>query len=150
MDEGGAEFLRAFLAQRDVACPGCAYNLRDLQGQRCPECGNELTLAVGLAEPKQAAGIAGLVGLTAGAGMSGLLLAYIVIRATVFHDAFSGASKFILLTFIGFAVESVAVWIWLRNWSRLRRLENRPRWVFALACWALTLANLLVFALNIS
>src|SRR4051812_47683066 len=105
MDEGGAEFLQAFLAQRDVACPGCAYNLRDLQGQRCPECGNELTLAIGLAEPKQAAAIAGLVGLAAGAGMSGLLLVYMLIRATVFHDPFFGASRFILLNFIGLAVE---------------------------------------------
>jgi hypothetical protein len=31
--------LRAFLADRDVACPGCGYNLRGLTTGECPECG---------------------------------------------------------------------------------------------------------------
>ena len=66
--ETPAEGLRAFLAGRDVECPGCGYNLRDLGGSRCPECGDELVLRVGLAEPRQGALIAGLIGLAAGAG----------------------------------------------------------------------------------
>lgn len=35
-----------FLAGRDVACPACGYNLRDLTSAVCPECGERLGLHV--------------------------------------------------------------------------------------------------------
>lgn len=38
--------LRTFLADRDVPCPGCEYNLRGLAESVCPECGIELDLEV--------------------------------------------------------------------------------------------------------
>ncbi len=41
--------LSAFLADRDAACPVCRYNLRAVQGDRCPECGTHLQLQVGQA-----------------------------------------------------------------------------------------------------
>ena len=37
----------AFLAGRSVPCPGCAYDLRDLQSAKCPECGEPLVLKIG-------------------------------------------------------------------------------------------------------
>ena len=42
LDEAGhgdARRIRAHLAERDVLCPGCRYNLRGAQGSSCPECG---------------------------------------------------------------------------------------------------------------
>jgi hypothetical protein len=36
--------LARFLAERDVACPGCSYNLRGLNAARCPECGLALSV----------------------------------------------------------------------------------------------------------
>lgn len=36
--------LRAFLADRDVPCPHCGYNLRGLQAGVCPECKHDLQL----------------------------------------------------------------------------------------------------------
>jgi hypothetical protein len=42
-----AAILREFLRDADVPCPLCAYNLRNLQSDRCPECGAELELRVG-------------------------------------------------------------------------------------------------------
>lgn len=47
MTEPDREVLRAYLAQRDVACPGCGYNLRGAQDTVCPECGGRIELAVG-------------------------------------------------------------------------------------------------------
>jgi hypothetical protein len=44
--------LKAFLAERDVACPGCGYSLRGLSQSACPECNHELELGVRLVEPK--------------------------------------------------------------------------------------------------
>ncbi|MEO1535250.1 MAG: hypothetical protein AAFS11_06800 [Planctomycetota bacterium] len=39
-----ADQLRAYLADRDVPCPGCKYNLRDATTADCPECGEQLYL----------------------------------------------------------------------------------------------------------
>lgn len=38
--------LSAYLADRDVPCPGCGYNLRDGSGPVCPECGKGLRLSL--------------------------------------------------------------------------------------------------------
>lgn len=35
--------IRAFIADRDLGCPMCRYNLRNGAGDRCPECGLELS-----------------------------------------------------------------------------------------------------------
>lgn len=37
---------RAFLSERDVACPKCGYNLRGGAGDECPECGLKIVLEV--------------------------------------------------------------------------------------------------------
>lgn len=39
---GDARRIRAFLAERDVQCLGCNYNLRGVTARVCPECGREL------------------------------------------------------------------------------------------------------------
>jgi hypothetical protein len=43
--------LLAYVRERDVPCPLCGYNLRDLTGPRCPECRHDLVLAVGVTRP---------------------------------------------------------------------------------------------------
>ncbi len=43
--------LSMFLHRRDVPCPLCGYNLRDLTQQQCPECRHELRLTVGVTKP---------------------------------------------------------------------------------------------------
>ena len=144
-----AEFLTTFLAGRNAACPGCGYNLRDLQGTRCPECGDILVLRVGLVEPKQAAPIAGLICLAAGAGLNGLLLLYIAIQAAIVRANFYGIERFLVINSIGFIVQAGAMGLWLRKWRSIRRLPVGRRWAWVSACWALTLANLIVFALNV-
>ena len=40
--------LLDFLRERDVACPLCGYNLRDLTCGQCPECRHPLALTVGI------------------------------------------------------------------------------------------------------
>lgn len=46
------DLLLAFLRERDVPCPACGYNLRNLTRPQCPECRKELVLAVGLRKPR--------------------------------------------------------------------------------------------------
>jgi hypothetical protein len=38
------ERLTRYLADRDQPCPRCSYNLRGINGERCPECGEALEL----------------------------------------------------------------------------------------------------------
>ncbi len=142
--------LSTYLAGRDVACPQCGYNLRDGVGNRCPECGDELALRLWLAEPRQAPLIAGLIGLSAGAGMSGLLLLYVAIRVVL--DRYSNPNFYIgfaVVTGAGFIVEGLATWIWLRQWRRIRRAGRGVRAGLVVACWALTVVNLVVFSVAI-
>lgn len=42
----------AFLTNRSAPCPRCAYDLRDIQTAKCPECGEALILKVGSARPR--------------------------------------------------------------------------------------------------
>lgn len=45
MGERPEKGLVGFLADRDVACPACGYNLRGLEDAVCPECSRVLRLA---------------------------------------------------------------------------------------------------------
>jgi hypothetical protein len=73
-----AEALIGFLRERDVFCPLCRYNLRGLTVPRCPECGRDLQLSVGVTEPFLRAWITLAVAACSGAGI-GILFAWLVI-----------------------------------------------------------------------
>jgi hypothetical protein len=149
-DAGDTDLLRTFLADRDVSCPQCGYNLRDLRGRRCPECGEDLVLRVNVAEPRQAALITGLVGLSAGAGFSGLLLLYLFIltlRDRSWSDP--NLAKFVGITAGGLVVEGIALVVWLWYWRRIRRASRGVRIALAVGCWVSALLNLLVFTFTI-
>ena len=141
--------LTAYLAGRDEPCPACGYNLRDLTGGRCPECGDAVALRLGLAEPRLGTLVAGLIGLSAGAGLSGLLVVYLFI-VSVFRDRMGSMEvSFLVVTLVPFLIEGSAVVVWVRQWPRVRRASRGVRWALVAACWALTLANLLVFSFTI-
>ena len=74
------EILHSFLRDRDVPCPLCGYNLRNLTGGRCPECGNDLVLRVGVTEPRLGAFLVLLVACCTGFGGS-LLFSLIALSA---------------------------------------------------------------------
>ena len=46
---GADELLLEFLREHESPCPVCGYNLKALTRPVCPECGQELVLAVGAA-----------------------------------------------------------------------------------------------------
>jgi DNA-directed RNA polymerase subunit RPC12/RpoP len=145
-DESG-ELLRQFLAERNVFCPQCEYNLRDLTGERCPECGEKIVLRVNLAEVKQKLLIAGLVGLAAGAGLNGLLLIYFLIRTMI--DGSRGDGRFLAIDSIEFLIVGTALTIWLFCWRRIRRAKVGVRFGLAMACWGLALADIVLFSVMI-
>ena len=138
--------LLLFVRGRDVLCPGCAYNLRDLTSDRCPECGQELELSLRLAEPRQGPLIAGLVGLAAGAGLSGLLIVYGFIVDVLMGQVNAGAGRFYAINAVGLFGHGVVLLLWVRNWGRIRRASPALRRTMVFVCWAMPLAFVIVLA----
>lgn len=144
-----AATLREYLADRDVPCPSCSYNLRGLATPACPECNQTLVLAVRLAEPKLAAWIAGLIALCCGAGFSGLLFVYATLRS--FLDGFiTGSGEFFAVTLGPLALFLPLLVAWVRGRRRVQRWSPAAKVAVAAGLWLLTLVNLLVFTFSIS
>lgn len=155
MNDGTAnqtELLRMFLAQGDVPCPSCGYNLRGLAVPHCPECNQELTLRVNLAEPRLGPFIGALSGLLAGAGASAvclLLVAYFTVRwglpsrreffpvvvLPTLALTMSGSLALLLSAVRG------------RRW--FRSLAPGSRRLLIAGCWLLTVAYVLCFAITV-
>lgn len=146
-DAAAGEFLREFLADRDIECPGCSYNLRGLTGRTCPECGQGLVVTLRLREPRQGSLIAGLVGLSMGAGLGGLLMIYAGI--TYFTRPYGGAipMSFWLVNIIGFAVHAAELGLWIRSWNTIRLLSPLVRGLLVIGCWAMPLAFIVIFSI---
>ena len=140
-----AKLLIQFVAGRDMPCPRCDYNLRDLITDRCPECGDQLMLKVNRVEPRQGPLIAGLVGLSAGAGMGGMMLIFAVVM--ILHQGRIDRSdwSFIEVNSGGFVIEGVAVLLWLGRWKRLGQKPLYQQKRLALGCWLLTAVYLVAF-----
>jgi predicted RNA-binding Zn-ribbon protein involved in translation (DUF1610 family) len=137
--------LHLYLKDRDVPCPSCGYNLRDLATVNCPECGEHLVLRVNVAEPRQAAAIAGLITLMLGAGMNGMLLLYAA--AMIVWNSMPGMwlNRFVLVNAGGFVVLGTAVFLWVKFWSHIRRIEAYRRWLLVFACALAALSDLIIF-----
>ncbi len=73
------ESLVAFLKDRDVYCPLCEYNLRDLPAPVCPECGKTIELAVKARDVDLRPWAIMTAALSMAAGV-GVLFVYMVIR----------------------------------------------------------------------
>ncbi len=147
--EAGVDpLLLQFVHGRDVQCPGCGYNVRDLTTDRCPECGQGIEIGLRLSEPKQGALIAGLVGLAAGAGLGGLLLIYLLI-VTLFRNTYGLPVSFLIINGVGFLAHGVALWVWVRNWNRIRLASASNRRLLVTLCWAMPLTFVVIFSLTI-
>jgi hypothetical protein len=133
--------LGAFLANHDVPCPNCGYNLRELTCGVCPECGMELELRVGLVEPRPAAWVGGLVGIAAGMGFFAMVL-----LIGVYQLAFHGFREWVFFAwFVSLTAAHVvplAAWLRWRPWLRTRSRSWRV--LLAVCCWVLPVISMLL------
>ncbi|MFG0305163.1 MAG: hypothetical protein ACF8Q5_02975 [Phycisphaerales bacterium JB040] len=140
MPDDDREILARYLATRDVACPACGYDLRELVSPRCPECGAELELRLTLARPRQGVYINGIVALGAGVGFHALILAYI--GWYYLTDGYFGPGLLQCVPLlVGLAVEGPALVVWTRSWMALQRRAGAPGWTLVGVCWIVTVAS---------
>jgi len=76
-----AALLKTLLAERDIPCPVCGYNLHACQSSACPECGAKLDLRVGSTDLKMGLWLAALLGVAIPLGLSGTASVIAVIAA---------------------------------------------------------------------
>ncbi|GMV26170.1 MAG: hypothetical protein AMXMBFR58_22010 [Phycisphaerae bacterium] len=145
------DFLRGFLAEHDVACPSCGYNLRALTATVCPECRQELHLTVSLVEPRIGLWLTAVVGLGFGCGLNSLLLYYWLVQMlrNDWNMRSSFEQWFFILNLSGLLIEGSALAAVLLRGRQIRRW--RRGWLVLLAggCWLLTIANATVFSLSV-
>jgi hypothetical protein len=132
--------LADFLSRHDERCPVCAYNLRGLTQNVCPEC--SAPLALGVVSPNSApwAWAAALIGFALAAGfdlVSTLLLSAFVIEEMVRLGPPPGIPEELVLLFAtmillgGGSVIGMSIMLTQRNpWQRR---SVRRQWKLAIA-----------------
>ncbi len=146
------DLLRAFLADRDVPCPGCGYNLRGLPSDRCPECNQPLVLRVGLAEPRLGAWLGAVSGLLSGAGAALVCLLIVAVFTLRFgppdrREVFA----IVELPFIMLAVDGMLAALLIRARGRawFRSLTPIAQRAVIGGCWLLLCAFVVWFILSV-
>lgn len=139
--------LQQYLAEQDVPCPACGYNLRGLTSAACPECNSDLLLRVGLVEPRLGAYVTGLVGWSMGAGFNLLLIVYLIVVLIIEWDWGPPLHPFLTHHVVAGAAQlaGLAAWIFFLG-RRIRRPGFRARWPLAASGWVVSLANVAVFS----
>jgi len=112
------ELLLSFVHERDVECPRCGYNLRNLTQPVCPECSERLILHVGLAEPK--------LGWFLAAIAPGIFAGILAIVILVMIVTIPGAPSEVIITEL-FLVCSGVVGIGIIVGQRRFRAQSRQR-----------------------
>jgi hypothetical protein len=126
--------LLAFLADRDVHCPRCDYNLRSLSQPVCPECREELRLTVGVRKLQLH-----WLFITLAPGAFCMIAVGIFIVMSLIHGPPPPQLEIILLLLflVASAATGVAIAVWHRGFLRL---ENATQCFWALAVWGFHLA----------
>ena len=128
------DLLQTFLHDRDVSCPNCAYNLRDLTSDRCPECGQQITLGVQLARPRLAQFIAGIAPLAMTVGFYVLLFAMATIESLASSD-YEEIGEYVAMLLIPGILSFGLLLAWVRWRGRVRRALLPVRICLITACW---------------
>lgn len=129
------QLLITFLADRDLPCPICHYNLRGVIEARCPECGS--TIALGISSPQSHIGpwlLATIAfALAIGFDFVATLLAFIPL-VRFGPPAYSAAPQLWngLITVIVLGVAStVGLFILVHSRARWQRRPIAAQWVRA-------------------
>jgi len=131
VDSHDSHMLLEFLRDRNVPCPLCGYNLRGLLSARCPECGRDLELRVGLAEPRQGAWLTAQIAVAATGGIGCLALISICVNGWPQGMPHAWLFNFAFIYYLGSI--PVAALLLIKRRRYLRLPQPVQRWIAAAA-----------------
>ena len=139
--------LLAFLREHDAPCPLCGYNLKALTRPVCPECGQELVLAVGAARVR----LGWLMAAVAPGFFSGIAAIFMLVPIVV--PPLLGNVRRIPLTLIGIDLfgwaSGIGAVLLAANRHRFLALSRATQRWCALSIWLAHLAALgMVFVIG--
>jgi hypothetical protein len=109
---GELDLLRAYLRERDVACPACKHNLRGTAHFACPECGARLDLRVTSMDVPHRWWVVSLLAFAVPLGLFGSLAgagAWAMLHGRLLDEerwALGGCWAGLLLTLVGLALSA--------------------------------------------
>ena len=138
------DLLLEFLREHDAPCPLCGYNLKAITRPICPECGQELVLAVGAARLR----LGWLLAAVAPGFFSGIAAAFVLIPIVgrlIFGD---GRMSWLLnaLDLFGWCSGVFAILLGAKRHRFLALPRSTQRW-WALGIWFVHVAALGLFVM---
>jgi uncharacterized protein (DUF983 family) len=145
-EKSDTALLQSFLAGRSHACPVCGYDLRDLQSDRCPECGKILRLTITQDKPVRAPFVIGLIAFAAPLGASICAISGVFYWRMTRYE-WADLMRPLIANSVTLVLAIAALLIWLRFAPRLRRQSPGRQWAWALFACTLTLIGHVIFLL---
>lgn len=138
--------LLEFVKGRDVECPQCGYNLRNLTKPICPECREDLTLSVGLVKVRFGLFVVALIP-GAFSSICAFILAIPMILVPLFGQQ-PAPIEFVILDGFGWLSGIFAVGLYLSRY-RFLRIGRSGQIVWALVLWAIHLLAFAIFMVSV-
>jgi hypothetical protein len=136
--------LLEFMRGRDVGCPLCGYNLRDLTKATCPECNHRLELRVGVQKVQVLWLILAIIpGAFSGLCAAALLTMIIIVRVFLEPGQGGPAPGLIGLDVFGWLSGAVALVLILAR-NRFLAARRPTQRILAMVIWAVHIAAFLV------
>lgn len=138
-----AEMLLEFVCERDVPCPRCGYNLRNLTQPVCPECHEELALHVTRRETRFGWLVLSLVP-GAFSGLAAALLLMVLITILLSPRGRLPPWPFMVIEIFGWCSGLFAIGLYFKRDRFLRMIADQQR-ALAIVIWSVHVAMLILF-----
>lgn len=136
-DDDRRRMLFDYIRLGGAQCPSCRYALDGLVEPRCPECGDELALAVRGETARLKAWIWGLAAWAMAFGLYDVFLGLTVVTGNAPPARFWSFPLFAIFSLVGFIA-------WFAGRRRFMRLEARTRTTLALLSVVAVVSMMLV------
>src|SRR4051812_30727443 len=138
------ELLLEFLREHEAPCPVCGYNLKALVRPVCPECGQELVLAVGAARLR----LGGLFAALAPGFFSGIAALFVLVPIVVVTVVGNRLPpRIVAVDAFGWCSGVFAIVLASQRHRFLAQRLAAQRW-WALTIWSVHFLALALFLLN--
>lgn len=144
MDEKLIGMLLEFVYERDVDCPRCGYNLRNLSRPVCPECQEELSLRIGVKKIH----VAGLLLAVAPGSFCGIAF-FIFIAMCMMHGFPRGMPFEALLTLTFILFSGLFTLIFATQQRRFLQMAYASQAVWVFVIWLIHFAAFVMFISNV-